>query len=202
MADPDLKLLMALRVQGVSPGDRAAVASGIPQDDAEDRLSAFVTDGWATQRTGRLEGFTLTSEGTDALDKALVAEGLRGDDELSDAYDRFLLVNQRVLRVCSDWQVRREGGVEEPNDHSDPAYDAGVIDKLVELNGSARTCLDRMVQRAPRYGVYRGRLDDCVERLLAGDTRAFTAPLAESYHTVWFELHQDLLLTLGLERES
>ncbi len=37
---------------------------------------------------------------------------------------------------------------------------------------------------------------------MQGDARAFTAPLAESYHTVWFELHQDFLLTLGLEREA
>jgi hypothetical protein len=35
---------------------------------------------------------------------------------------------------------------------------------------------------------------------MAGDRAAFTAPLVESYHTVWFELHQDLLLTLGRQR--
>lgn len=202
MADDDLGLLMALRVQGISPPNRAAVAGGVSTDAAQRRLFAFVEEGLATERTGRVQGFTLTPAGTDALDKHLVAEGLRDDEELTEAYDRFLLVNQRVLRVCSDWQVRREGGIEEANDHSDPSYDAEVVDRLVELNGSARTCLDRMAQRAPRYAVYGARLDDCAERLLAGDTKAFTAPLAESYHTVWFELHQDLLLTLGLERES
>lgn len=194
---------MALRVQGISPADRAAVAAGIETDEAERRLTTFVDDGLATFRDkGRVQGFTLTPVGVDALDKMLAAEGLRGDEELVDAYDRFLLVNQRVLRVCSDWQVRREGGVEEPNDHSDPSYDGAVIDRLAELNGSARTVLDRKAARASRFGTYRARLDDCVERLLAGDTKAFTAPLAESYHTVWFELHQDLLLTLGLQRES
>ena len=193
---------MALRVQGISPAERAAVAAGVTGDAAHARLTEFVAQGLATERSGRLQGFTLTPEGIATLDKLLAAEGLRGEDELSEAYDRFLLVNQRVLRVCSDWQVRREGGVEEPNDHSDPSYDSAVIDKLAELNGSAQTCLDRMTKVAPRYGVYRARLDSCVERLLAGDTKAFTAPLAESYHTVWFELHQDLLLTLGLERES
>lgn len=194
---------MALRVQGISPSDRAAVAAGIDIDEAEERLTRLVDDGLATFRDkGRVQGFTLTSAGTEALDGLLTDEGLRGDEELLDAYDRFLLVNQRVLRVCSDWQVRREGGVEEPNDHSDPSYDASVIDRLVELNGSARTVLDRKAARAERFGTYRARLDTCVERLVDGDTKAFTAPLAESYHTVWFELHQDLLLTLGLERES
>jgi len=107
-----------------------------------------------------------------------------------------------VLRVSSDWQLRRDGGVEAPNDHSDPHYDTEVIDRLAELHDSTRKCLQAVAGCAPRYAPYLERLDSCVERLRAGDHAAFTAPLAESYHTVWFELHQDLLLTLGLEREE
>jgi hypothetical protein len=202
VADDDLELFMALRVQGISPAERAAVATGLSPDDAQSRLAGFVDEGLATERTGRVAGFTLTPTGAEALDNILAAESLRGDTELLEAYDRFLLLNQRVLKVCSDWQVRMQGGVEEPNDHSDPSYDASVIDRVVELNGSARKCLERMAERAARYATYSARLDRCIERLLAGDGKAFTAPLAESYHTVWFELHQDLLLTLGLERES
>jgi hypothetical protein len=34
----------------------------------------------------------------------------------------------------------------------------------------------------------------------AGEGDWFTSPLVDSYHTVWFELHEDLLATLGLER--
>jgi hypothetical protein len=60
----------------------------------------------------------------------------------------------------------------------------------------------KMSACAPRFAPYGTRLDSCVERVMAGDKSAFTAPLKESYHTVWFELHQDLLLTLGLERET
>ena len=36
----------------------------------------------------------------------------------------------------------------------------------------------------------------------AGDHQWFTRPLIDSYHTVWFELHEDLLSTLGKERAS
>ena len=28
----------------------------------------------------------------------------------------------------------------------------------------------------------------------------FTRPMIDSYHTVWFELHENLLATLGIER--
>lgn len=202
MPEAGLSLLMALRVKGVSPAARAAVAAGMSADDATSRLSALEGEGLAVERTGRFEGFTLTPKGIEALGDLLGAEALRGDAELTEAYERFLLVNQRVLRACSDWQVRRERGFEEPNDHTDPSYDASVIDRLVELHKTAQACLARMAERAPRFAPYRARLDDCVERLLNGDGKAFTAPLVESYHTVWYELHQDLLLTLGLERES
>jgi pyruvate,orthophosphate dikinase len=109
-----------------------------------------------------------------------------------------MTVNNRVLKLSSDWQVR-DGS---PNDHSDSLYDEGVIDRLVELNDRVRACMRKIVVCAPRFAPYSARLDSCVERLLAGDKTAFTAPLAESYHTVWFELHQDLLLTLGLQRET
>ena len=29
-----------------------------------------------------------------------------------------------------------------------------------------------------------------------------TKPMIDSYHSVWFELHEDLLATLGIERGS
>ncbi len=33
-----------------------------------------------------------------------------------------------------------------------------------------------------------------------GERDWFTKPTIDSYHSVWFELHEDLLATLGLER--
>lgn len=198
----DLPLLMALRVQGVASLERAVAALDEPPDAVAERLRGAVGGGFAVERSGRVAGFTLTSEGADALDKLLAAEGLSGNEDLLAAYERFLAVNRRVLELSSDWQIRRERGVEMANDHSDTDYDASVIGRLEALHDRSRVCLDKIAARAPRFGPYRARLDACVDRLLRGDRRAFTAPMVESYHTVWFELHQDLLLTLGLERES
>jgi hypothetical protein len=195
----NLPLLMTLRVQGIASPERVATALGRPCDED---LGAAVAEGLAVERSGRVPGFVLTAEGSDALDKLLAAEGLRGNEELTEAYERFLALNRRVLELSSDWQLRRERGVEAPNDHSDADYDASVIGRLGELHDRSRVCLDKIAGPAPRFAPYRSRLDACVDRLLRGDRKAFTAPMAESYHTVWFELHQDLLLTLGLERES
>jgi hypothetical protein len=53
-----------------------------------------------------------------------------------------------------------------------------------------------------RFGRYEDRLSAAVARVEAGDHDWFTKPLIDSYHTVWFELHEDLLSTLGKERAS
>jgi len=190
-----LSVLMALRVQGVAAPERVREATG---EDCTAKLAELVEAGNASERTGRLSGFSLTPQGLERLDKLIAEEGLRTSEGLRDCYDLFLSINNRVLKVSSDWQVR-DGA---PNDHSDTIYDEEVIDRLSELNDRVRSCMRKMSVCAPRFAPYGARLDSCLERLMAGDKSAFTAPLAESYHTVWFELHQDLLLTLGLERET
>jgi DNA-binding Lrp family transcriptional regulator len=194
--------LMALRVQGLSSTERLAIAVGVPEPQAAERGAELEAAGLAVRRTGRLEGLALTPDGHDALEKALAREGLRGDERVHEAYERFCELNERLLRICSDWQVRRQGTTEVANDHSDPAYDQAVLDRLFELHDQAMACVRRLGKRASRFAPYAQRLASCVERIEAGDLQAVTAALAESYHTVWFELHQDLLLTLGLKREE
>ena len=53
-----------------------------------------------------------------------------------------------------------------------------------------------------RFGRYRERLDRALIRVDGGDHTMLAAPLTDSYHTVWFELHEDLLTTLGIERSQ
>ncbi len=180
-----LALLMGLRVRGMVPLD--------------DSLASVVADGLAKE-TAR--GVILAPQGLEALDKLLADEGLRTNETLHECYERFLTLNARVLKVSTEWQVRIVDGTEVPNDHSDAHYDQELIDRLKQINDRVRECLEKIGACAPRLGAYGPRLDDCIARLRAGDRKAFTAPLYESYHTVWFELHQDLLLTLGLKREE
>ena len=191
----ELSVLMALRVQGIATPERLATAVG---EDASATVAALVAAGHASERTGRLAGFSLTPQGIEQIEKLLADEGLREHEGVKDCYDVFLSINNRVLKISSDWQVR--DGV--PNDHSDSIYDEEVIERLTGLHERVRGCLGSLAACAPRFAPYGSRFESCVERLNAGDHSAFTAPLAESYHTVWFELHQDFLLTLGLERET
>ena len=53
-----------------------------------------------------------------------------------------------------------------------------------------------------RFAGYGPRLAHALEQVQAGDGDWFTKPMIASYHTVWFEMHEDLLSTLGIERGS
>jgi hypothetical protein len=63
----------------------------------------------------------------------------------------------------------------------------------VPLLGGLAGALHRFV----RYPV---RLHSAFERFQGGDRDALARPLSGSYHDVWMELHQDLLVSLGRQR--
>jgi hypothetical protein len=51
-----------------------------------------------------------------------------------------------------------------------------------------------------RFRSYERRLASALEQLRAGDERFFTGVTVDSFHTVWFECHEDLIQTLGRDR--
>jgi hypothetical protein len=45
-------------------------------------------------------------------------------------------------------------------------------------------------------------LTAALDKINAGDSTWLTRPLIDSYHTVWFELHEELIGAVGLTREE
>lgn len=185
-------------------GGPTAVAAILGRDEAE---IAPVLDG--AVESGRAIGakgtYMLTPAGRAWLDDRYpeaFAE-FRADPEASAAYERFERVNRELLALFTDWQmVPSAGGERVPNDHSDERYDHGIIDRLGAQHERAEKILDRFAGLEQRLAIYRTRLDDAYDRVLAGEHDYVSAPRIDSYHTVWFELHEDLLRMLGREREE
>jgi hypothetical protein len=88
------------------------------------------------------------------------------------------------------------------NDHTDPAHDAEVIGRLADLDAKVQPICADLGVALERFASYGARLGAALEKVQAGDHDWFTKPMIASYHTVWFELHEDLLATLGIERAS
>ena len=139
-----------------------------------------------------------TPEGTAAAQQILrLPAGGDTEKALRPLFEKFLPVNHELREICSAWQLRPDGT---PNDHSDPAYDASVRDRLDDVDDSIGRILRRMTDIEPRLEHYRADLTAALEQLDDGDPSALTSPLSRSYHTVWMHLHQELLLLLGISR--
>lgn len=196
--------LLGLRLKGFA--DAAAVADvvGAAETDIAAALEAAAGEGLVRYNEERgvylLDPTSGRPEGERLLGEQLDAAGVRED--LIACYRDFLTLNQSMLQLCTDWQVKAIGDEQVLNDHEDDEYDQEIIGRLVDLDDSLRKILTRLRALLDRYGSYVIRFRGALDKLLAGELQYFTKPIIASYHTVWFELHEDLLATLGIDRAT
>ena len=202
-SDPDLLIIHGLRV-ATRPTDtrELAQAVGLAPAVVDVRMADLVESGHARRRDGNMAGWVLTPEGR-AHGEARIAEELDAAGEreaVADLYQRFLGVNQGFLSLCTDWQLREVDGEQVLNDHADASHDDSVVARLVEADVVVQSICVQLAERLARFDGYGRRFSDALGRVQAGEVEWFTRPMIDSYHTVWFELHEDLLATLGIER--
>ncbi len=53
-----------------------------------------------------------------------------------------------------------------------------------------------------RLSPYSSRLTVVLGRVQQGETNMFTGVMCGSYHDAWMELHEDLILTQGIDRAA
>lgn len=204
-ADERALVVHAMVIKGFASTDALAAVTGLPTGRVQQELDRLSKDGLAKLREGRISGWAPTPEAKQ-LHQELLAGPLAPADRrrLVDAYEEFSAFNGEFKELCTRWQLRSDGpsGSLVPNDHSDPAYDQAVVDDLVGLNQRAAQLLEQLAPSLTRLDRYRDRLTEAVDGLRRGDRDRFTKPLSDSYHDIWMELHQDLILTLGLQRTA
>jgi hypothetical protein len=192
-----------MRCVGFASADRLAAASGIAPEETNSRLAGLAERALVSMTPGPFGGWALTDEGRDAgermLNEELELTGAR--DQVRLGYEPFLRLNPVLLQVCSDWQMVRAGDTHVVNDHRDPEYDASVLERLISVDDSAQRVCAGLTTSLPRFESFGNRLASALSHALTGDT-AFVADNFDSYHSVWFQLHQDLLLTLGISRDE
>ncbi len=200
-SDPDLRVVHGLRVEGLTDTSGLAAVVGLDEADVGDRLVVLAEAGHAQHRDRPMPGWTLTREGRCHGEELVAAElDAAGEREaVADLYRRFLGVNRDFLALCTDWQL---SDVEEQvlNDHGDAAYDAAVIARLADADRVVQSICRELAERLARFDGYGRRFSDALGRVQAGEVEWFTRPMIDSYHEVWFKLHEDLLATLGIER--
>ena len=126
----------------------------------------------------------------------------REDGALATAYERFEKVNTELLALFTDWQTVPTGATRVTNDHHDKDYDRKIVDRLGDLHERAERVVGRCAESQPRISRYLERLEIAYDHVLAGETDYVSGVRIDSYHTVWFELHEDLLRMLGRTRQE
>lgn len=145
----------------------------------------------------------LSQSGLDRARQLLAADrsewGIaRAEAALDDLHD----LDQRMKRIVTRWQVRAIDGADQINDHTDEVYDTRVLGELIELHEGVGPWVTGLAEGLRRLERYRHRLDDALRRAVSGDGRFVAGPMLDSYHTVWFEMHEDLIRLAGRTREA
>jgi pyruvate,orthophosphate dikinase len=192
---PD-RCLQAIAVKGFAlPGALADALLAAPEDvgPAVDRLAA---DGLVTTAAGALK---LTDAGAARAAELLTRDRAAMGEDAAAALDGFLDLDRRMKDTVTAWQMR-DAAAGVLNDHSDPDYDRAVLDRLAGLHDEAVAWLTPLEPACPRLADYRERLERAAAAARDGDTRFVASPRVDSYHGVWFELHEDLIGLAGRTR--
>ena len=169
-----------------------------PEQLADSPIDELIAQGLAEKASGLIR---LSAKGKlQAADLFKADRAAVGDERAAGLLDDFHALDGRMKTLVTGWQMREVGGEQTLNDHSDPAYDQGILDDLATLHEDTSAFLAPLAANLSRFDVYRTRLSHALELARRGDQRYVASPRVDSYHSVWFELHEDLIRLSGKKR--
>ena len=190
-------VLRVLAIKGLAMLEGVADAVMSSPDAVRPVVDDLVAEGVVESTAG---AYKLTETGRSRAGDRLTAEREAwGVERASAALDAFLDIDHRVKEVVTAWQLRDP---QTPNDHSDAEYDAGVLARLAAIHDEATAWLGPIEPTVPRFRDYRERLTRALDAARGGDGRYVASPRVDSYHNIWFELHEDLIQLAGRTREE
>jgi hypothetical protein len=129
----------------------------------------------------------LTPAGEKRALSVVEAERVALVPELSRLYLEFTPLNREVKAAVSGWQMSRPP-------------DPGLLAALGRAHRRALPLLDRLSELRRRYASLHTRLAAAMARIEGGETRYVAGVAVDSFHSLWWQLHADLLAVLGRER--
>lgn len=188
----EFAVLHGLRVKGLASPESVAEATGLTVEDVREQLDAAVERQLARLRNaGRVQGYMLTAAGRSRHGELRERRVADADvTALVPAYDDFLAPNREFKQVTTYAQTEAEGDV------------TALLSRLEPVHESVTAVLERATAVIARMATYQPRFDRAIAMIRSGDMSALAQPMTGSYHDVWMELHEDLLLTLGRERNG
>jgi hypothetical protein len=198
----DTHLVMhGLAIKKHATPEAVAGIVGLEVDDVRAELLRLVEAKRVVEARGK---YLLAPAARMALDAEYspLYEDVRANPDFVSGYETFERLNPSLKALVTDWQTVAVRGESVPNDHADKAYDDKIIARLGDLHDKVEVALDRMARSLPRLSIYRDKLGAALEKAEDGALEWVSDAKIESYHTLWFELHEDLLRLMRRERQE
>ena len=193
-------MIRLLAIKGFATPDAAGAALDATEETASALLDQMTADGLVSMMGSM---FSLSDDGKSVAAGLLAADRQDwGADRASAGLDGFIGLDQRMKAIVTAWQRMEVDGAPVLNDHTDADYDAAVLADLAALHADAGAWLTDLHDELPRLASYSARLGRAADLVAGGDHNYIASPRLDSYHNVWFELHEDLILLAGRTRED
>lgn len=199
MTSPDdvrLQVLHAVRILGYAGTSRVSERAGLPAAQVDEALvdaqgagqviwTRFGGDGgWSLTEAGKAEGEKLLAEEMEHAGSRVVVESVMAE---------FESLNHQLTDACTRWQLAEMGIAETGMSLAE------TLRELARVGEAWAILEEELVRRLPRFDGYHERFSVALDRALS-DPAWVTGTDRESAHRIWFELHEDLLATLGRSR--
>jgi hypothetical protein len=135
----------------------------------------------------------LTPEG-DAELTDLLRRLMGGDLGLDTFFTTFEEMDRELKQLATDWQSIREQADEDPDGLMN------VVERWVELDGRLRKAVALSPAAAQVLAAYLPVLEAARQAFDDGAWDRFTGVREDSYHSVWYAMHEVLLRALGKAR--
>jgi len=186
-------VLRSLRLKGQAPVAVLVAGTGFAQSDIERILDGAQNAGLCTYNDAYWQ---MTPAGFSWVEDNLTYD--RPDRSAAESlHERFLPLNEQFKQLAFDWQMRDPQTL---NDHKDAAYDARVLTRLDTLHEQMRELVASAGRLNTRLRPFVTRFEQAFDYVKNGDTQFLMSPRVDSYHTIWFEFHEELIGMTGRTR--
>ena len=188
-------------MKGAATADSLVETLGCQPGEAAAAIDALIREGAAERLPG--ERVRLAKDALAELDALYRRDSSRLRAAIEPVLDDFGAVDRAFKQLVTSWQIREVDGVEIMNDHTDEAYDAEVVKRLRDdIHGRILAIVATVAGAEPRLARYGSRFNAALEAVQGGEVQMMAHPLRDSYHTIWFEFHEELIRLSGRDRES
>lgn len=200
----DLLILHAVRLLGYANTTDVADRARTGPDETLRVLRQAERENWVQHfEFADLGGWSLTDPGKLENERQLAVERDSADptNRIAAVHRDFIPLNARLLRAVTDWQIRpTDDDRFAPNNHVDTTWDRRILAELATLDNALPALIARLTGVLARFADYDTRFTTALRRAQNGHHDWVDKTNIDSCHRVWFQLHEDLIATLGIDR--